>query len=494
MEKNTKIYEKFLYEIWKDQKFENELLTKDGEKITVIDSGQQNRELGGPDFKNARVKIGNITYCGDVEIDSYYTDWKNHGHNLNKRYNKVILHASLNNDSNHSFVYTQEGRKVRSLQLGEFLEMDIRTKVQDAIVKERKNRINKMPCIEINDILDKKKKLDFIFDLGIQRFKKKREKIISRLKELTYLKELNLKEPVIKYELDQNFYNRKFTFEDFKDADIWKQLFYEQVFEALGYTNNKKEFFRLASYAELSFVKQFSDKDDFLLVIQAILFHIACIIPDSEDSFDDEETLEYVKRLEEIWLQVKAQYDSKTFSAEDWHFYKHRPSNFPTLRIAGGAELIFRVIKQDLISNIIKEFKGPVNPQKIIRALRSLIIVKGYDYWKRYYNFGQRIRSDTKYFIGLSRADEIIVNVILPYVSVYFEMFHEEKLAKKVIVLYINYYQNCDNNLVQEVSSTLLLKNAAKRSVLYQGMIELFRCYCSKDKCMECTIGKNVFN
>ena len=120
--------------------------------------------------------------------------------------------------------------------------------------------------------------------------------------------------------------------------------------------------------------------------------------------------------------------------------------------------------------------------------------MKGYDYWKKYYNFGQTIKFETKYFIGLSRADEIIVNVILPYASVYFEMFNEEELAKKVLSLYINYYQNCDNNLVQEVSSTLFLKSASKRSVLYQGMIELFRNYCSKAKCTECTIGQNVFN
>ena len=60
MEKNIKIYEKFLYEIWKDQQFENELVTKDGDKINVLDTGQQNRELGGPDFKNVRIKIGNI--------------------------------------------------------------------------------------------------------------------------------------------------------------------------------------------------------------------------------------------------------------------------------------------------------------------------------------------------------------------------------------------------------------------------------------------------
>ena len=68
MEKNIKVYEKFLYEIWKDQHFENELVTRGGDKINVLDTGQQNTELGGPDFRNVRIKIGNITYNGDVEI------------------------------------------------------------------------------------------------------------------------------------------------------------------------------------------------------------------------------------------------------------------------------------------------------------------------------------------------------------------------------------------------------------------------------------------
>ena len=446
MEKNIKIYEKFLYEIWKDQQFENELVTKDGDKINVLDTGQQNRELGGPDFKNVRIKIGNITYNGDVEIDSDYSDWKNHGHNLNRRYNSVILHASLNNDSGHSFVYTQEGRKVLSLPLGDFLERDIRTKIQDAIQKERSDRINKMPCVEINDELDKKKKLDFIFELGILRFKKKRAKIIERLKELKYLRELNLKEPVIKYELNEDFYNRKFTFDDFKDADLWKQLFYEQVFEALGYSNNKKEFLRLATNAEISFIKKFSAQDNFQLIIESILFHVAGIIPDS-DSFDDEETLEYVKKLKECWTHIKTQYDGGTLTAEDWHFYKHRPANFPTLRIAGGVEIIYRMIKEDLVAKIINRFKNSDN--KITRDLRTVLIVKSKGYWKGYYNFGQQIKTETKYFIGLSRADEIIVNVILPFASVYFEMFDKKELSKKVLALYINYYQNCENNMVR---------------------------------------------
>jgi hypothetical protein len=492
MEKKIKYHEKFLYEIWKEQKFDSELLTGVGEKIQIIDTGHENKELGGPDFLNARIKIGNITFCGDVEIDSYYTDWRNHGHNLNKKYNKVILHATLNHDSNNSFVYTQEGRKVQSVSLEKFLKNDLRENIQDAIVKERKNRINKMPCIEVNNIVEKKQKLDFLFDLGILRFKKKCERNIERLKELKYLKELNLKEPVVKYALDENFYNKQYTSDDFKDAELWKQLFYEEVFEALGYSKNKKEFKQLATYADYSIVKKAAKGDSCLQQIESVLFNVAGIIPDP-GSIKDEGTLEYIKKLKETWLEIKEFYDSETMNIEDWHFYKLRPPNFPTIRIAGGAEVLYRMIKENLVSSIIKDFKKP-DLKNVVKSLRGKIIVKGNGYWKKYYNFGQRIKNETKYFIGLSRTDEIIINVVLPYASVYFDLFGEKELSKKVLKLYMNYYQNSENNLVQEVSSVLMLENAGKRSILYQGMIELFREYCSRSKCLECKIGKMVFN
>ena len=60
------------------------------------------------------------------------------------------------------------------------------------------------------------------------------------------LNKLQLKEPMIKYTPDENFYNKKFTEEDFIDKDIWNQLIYESTFEALGYSKNKDIMFNLA--------------------------------------------------------------------------------------------------------------------------------------------------------------------------------------------------------------------------------------------------------
>jgi len=117
MQKTSKIHEKFLSEIWKKQNFSKSLFTQDGQKVEIIDSGMENNELGGPDFKNARIKIGNLTYFGDVEIDSFHSDWKAHGHSINKKYNKVVLHAVLDENTFQPFVFTQEGRKIQSICL-----------------------------------------------------------------------------------------------------------------------------------------------------------------------------------------------------------------------------------------------------------------------------------------------------------------------------------------------------------------------------------------
>ena len=58
----------------------------------------------------------------------------------------------------------------------------------------------------------------------------------------------------------------------------------------------------------------------------------------------------------------------------------------------------------------------------------------------------------------------------------------------------MNYYQKEGNNLVDKVSTNLGLFDNRLKSVYYQGMLELFRSFCIKSKCLECEIGKKVFN
>jgi hypothetical protein len=493
MQRTSKIHEKFLTEIWKKQNFSDNLFTKDGQKVEIIDSGIENNELAGPDFKNARIKIGNFTYFGDIEIDSFHSDWKSHGHNINKKYNKVILHAVLDNDTFQPFVFNQEGRKIQSICLNNCLANDLRNSIHDAILSEREKRAGKLRCDGINQLMEPQEKLDLLYELGINRFKLKCSKMYERLKEISYYNKLQLKEPMIKYIPGEDFYNKKFTDEDFLNKDVWHQLVYESAFEALGYSKNKDIMFNLAKCVPVSYLKIFADELNLEMIMESILFNVSGLIP-GVVNLPDEATIEYVRTLKETWANLKYKYDGKTFNAAQWHFFKLRPQNFPTIRLAGGCRLTYKLLREDLFSKILKIMKRTGDNKKIISDIRNLLIIKSEGYWKDHYVFDQPAKIPLNYFLGLSRVDEIIVNVILPSVAVYYEIFGEPKYTERAVSIYSNYYQNTENNLVDELSKTLNLNDAWKRSVLYQGMIELFRSYCSRDRCLECFIGKKVFN
>lgn len=490
--KQDKILEKFLYEIWKSQNFVKELSTIDDQAVKIIDIGTENKDTGGPDFKHAKIQIGNLTYSGDIEIDGVHSDWRAHGHHLNKKYNSVILHVVFTDSHKESVVYTQDGRKIQSFSLEPFLDDKNREIIHQAILSERSGRINKMPCAEVNNEMSDEEKLNFIYALGVDRFKQKCEKVLNRLKELVYLKEINLKEPIVHYEPDDNFYKKVFTAKDFSDTELWQQLIYESMFEALGFSKNKDIMQRLASNVGISFLKKFIGDPDFLLILESIYFNISGLMP-SQDKIPDEETSEYVRKLVELWAANKNHYDGKMFHSTQWNFAKLRPYNFPTIRIAGGVRLLCQLLRGQFIQTIIKEFENYNSSKRIISSLRGYLIVKGDGYWHNHYTFEQSANININYFVGVSRADEIIVNVILPVFSVYFDLFGRKDISHRVLKVYLNYYQQSENNLVNEISETLNLKDAWKRSVLYQGMIDLFRNYCSKNNCLECVIGKHVF-
>jgi len=487
------VREKLLYEIWKSKNFEKQLKTLDNQIIDIIDAGENNTEYAGPDFFNSRIKVGNITYLGDIEIDIWHSDWKSHGHYLDKKYNKVILHIVLSKERFRPFVYTQNGRKINSICLTDFLNDSYQSSLRDAIESERTNRGFVMPCSENNEEILLDDKLKLLFDLGIERFKQKEKKIFECLKEMIYLKEMNIREPILRYDFGEEFQNKKFTSAEFNDPILWQQLIYEMIFEALGYSKNKDNMLKLAKAVNLDFLIKFKEHENFLKIIECALFNVSGIISIGHPKSDDKST-EYLRVLIEKWSGIKDRYDGAYFKKEKWNFFKLRPQNFPTIRIAGGARIIERLIKNELLRDIISFFTKDHKQKKIISMLRNMIIVNARDYWRNHYVFGKPAKEEINYFIGLSRADEIIVNVILPVLAVYFEIFDDKEAARRVKKLYLNFHQKSNNRVVNQVADSLHIANSESKSVHQQGMIELFRHYCVKERCMECEIGKVVFN
>lgn len=491
MEPSTKVSEKQLYEIWENRSFNDNLTTVTGEKITVIDVGVFDPDLSGPDFKNARIRIGNLMYVGDIEIDTNYNGWKSHGHNIDKNFNKIVLHLCLFNKYNQPFVYTKDGRKVPTACLSEFVEPE---KLKS--FHEQKQSVpsgnNKIKCKSVSHFVDDSDKELILKNLAKIRLQKKCDRIFHRLKELSYVKSnCTVNEPVLHYELDSDYQDKEFAAEELADKKIWQQLFYELLFEALGYSKNKTIMLNLAKAVELNFIEKLGHDDKVVEYIEAALFNIAGIIPDV-NSFS--EPSNYVKTLSENWEIIKRIYDGQTFNETEWYFFKLRPQNFPTLRIAGGTRFIKAILYDELIEKIIKKFIEIKNVNVLLNSVRSLFVIKAKGYWSDHYILEKKSNTKIKYFVGVSRANEILINVVLPFFSVYFDVFPNEDASRKLLKLYNLMEQATENRIVKEVAEGIQMGSYTKSAVYTQGMLELFRSYCSKDKCLDCEIGKQLFD
>jgi hypothetical protein len=248
----------------------------------------------------------------------------------------------------------------------------------------------------------------------------------------------------------------------------------------------------LAMAVGIKFINSLN-RHDFVSTVESILFNVGGLIPEL-NNLTDEEVSSYVKKLNENWNEIKFKYDGRIFNSTQWHFFRIRPQNFPTIRIAGGTRLLNKLVNYNLIDKMLESVEHIEDLTKLVQSLRSMLIVRGDGFWSRHYIFTKNKIDKINYFIGAARSDEILVNILFPVLSLYFEIFDKKELSQKVINLYLNFCQTSENNLVNEVCATLYLKDAWKRSVLYQGMLELFRDYCTKERCLECLIGNKIFN
>ncbi len=492
MRKPKDVSENELHNIWMRQSFTSALKTQSGDVVSVLAHGERNTSASGPDFKNARIRIGNLVYVGDVEIDGDYNNWKTHGHNIDSKYNKVILHISLTNKNNHHYIYTKDGRKVPTLTLERFLKRVLFDKANAEIQINNESKNSFIRCNSISDVVETFDKKRFIAKLGVERFSKKCDRIYQRLKELSYISELKISEPTIKYSMHPDFVKKEFSSEDFKNKNLWQQLLYELLFEALGYSQNKEIMKKMAQTINIDFIINNFNKDNFN-EIESLFFNVSGMMPEVK-KLPKEEVSEYTKKLATEWETISKKYDGKRFSETDWHFFRIRPQNFPTIRLVGGIQYLDFILNKNLISVIIKKIEEIRKISILVNSIRSLLIIKSHGFWKTHYIFDLPSKNEIKYFIGFSRADEIIVNIILPFFMVYFDVFGKKELSKKILQIYNRYEQRDDNKITREVSKGLGIVNLQKNTIYAQGMIELYRNYCSKNKCLECEIGKVVFN
>jgi hypothetical protein len=415
--------EEFLHHIWKFKLFnQQDLKTTSGDIIEIIKAGSYNSD-SGPDFFNAQIKLENTLWVGNVEIHIQSDDWKKHAHQLDKAYDNIILHVVYESKTP---VYRVSGELIPTLELKGRIEDKIYqnylnfTSNKDWIPCEK--QISDVPTLIINSTLDR---------LLLERLERKSTAIIDSLK------------------LTNN---------------NWEETFYQFIARNFGFKTNAEPFELLAKSLPSIYLGKHKSS---LLQLEALLFGQAGLL---EKHVEDK----YLQALQNEYAFLKHKLKLHPIDAHLWKFLRLRPVNFPTIRIAQFANLIFT--SSHLFSKIIETTN--------YEELKKLMNVSVSDYWKTHYTFDKTSKSLSKQ-LGEESINSIIINTIVPFLFVYGKQKEDEKYVDRALH-FLEQTEGEHNAIIKKWNA---LKFPVKTAYSTQALLQLKNEYCDSKKCLSCNIG-----
>ena len=248
-----------------------------------------------------------------------------------------------------------------------------------------------------------------------------------------------------------------------QNKNDWEATFFAFLAKNFGLNTNGELFFKIAQSVPFSVIrKEFFEVEN----IEAILFGRASLLKiEKEDS--------YFKDLQLRWHYIQNKYHLDDVLLDDVQFFKHRPDNFPTIRLSQFANLYHK--HQSLFSKVIAA--------KTIQEIYDFFDVSVSEYWQRHYNFDKtspkKLKSLSKSFVDL-----LIINTIIP-----FRFAYEKGLGKETSEENISFLEQISsekNNIVDKFKSVGIISTNAFET---QSLLQLKNEYCNKSKCLQCAIG-----
>jgi hypothetical protein len=351
-------HEAILHYVWKFKLFNNlHLQTEDGDDVQILSVGSHNLDAG-PDFYNAKIKIGNTIWVGNVEIHIKSSDWQRHQHQKDKAYDNVILHVVWENDAP---IYRTDNTIIPTLLLKNRVDSKIITSYDQ--LKYNSYWIPCEPQLAGVDDFTKQQCLD---RMCLERLEEKSQ-IISELYQ----------------QLKGN----------------WEDTFYITMAKSFGFKVNSLPFELLANNLSQLILAKHKDQS---LQIEALIFGVAGLL--NRTFIDD-----YPNSLKKEYQFLKAKYGFNEVGAELWKFSKTRPDNFPTIRIAQFAALVLSV--HHLFSKIIA-----VNVLNDFNLFFENLPI--HHYWKTHFVFDKKV--DVKSInLGSLSIDSLLINALVPLMFFY---------------------------------------------------------------------------
>jgi hypothetical protein len=278
----------------------NGLMTTCGQALLIIEPGQYNAHQG-PDFTNARIKVGDVAWAGNIELHLRTSDWVRHAHQLDQNYKNIILHVVWVNDVAN---YTLSPL----LELSRFIAVEQLQQEDDYPSSYHLHcNLNKRTPIEIAAYSD-------LQQLGIERLLFRKEQV------------------------SQMFHLHKLDY----SSVLWRL-----IFRSFGRSTNADAFETLFLSIPIHVFRLYAYD---MQLIEALLMGQSNQL--FEQIMDD-----YPQTLLKQYVILKHRHDLHPI-AEKMKFLRMRPRNFPTIRLAQLAAFFHRnltLVKQLLIIEDLKE-------------------------------------------------------------------------------------------------------------------------------------------
>jgi hypothetical protein len=422
------ITEELLYFIWKFRYYDfQHLVTVDGEKLEIVHPGFRN-DNAGPDFSQAKIKIDDTLWAGSVEIHVMASEWQSHKHQLDPAYNNVTLHVVWKKDA---MTLNEAGVEIPCLELYDRVDSSM-IRQYDFLMKNEKW----VPCADqIHTTPDLVKK-NWLQRLMAERLASKSASILVILKH---------------------------------QKEDWQSVAYQKLARALGTQVNGEAMEMLARICPLSIIGKHKDQ---LLQIEALLFGQSGLLPTAHSE------QEYLNKLRLEYDFLKNKYTLIPMQRVQWKFLRMRPTNFPTIRIAQLARLLFQ--SQHLFSKLIAAEE--------VKEIIHLLDVTVSHYWKDHFTFDTEASSPKEKRLGKLSIHTIVINTVCPLLFAYGLSTDDEKYKEKAL----RFLSELPAEVNAITRSWAALGVQADSAMDSQALIQLKNNFCNEKKCLYCSIGHQL--
>lgn len=417
--------ESFLHHIWQMQYFNKQnLQTNLHEPVMIFNPGSYNTD-SGPDFSNARIRIGSVEWVGSVEIHTLSSEWINHRHDEDEAYRNVILHVVWKMDKP---IYRSDQSLLPTIELRGLVAEEL-----ILLYRQLVNSSFSIPC-----------KNSFPLVSPIAR---------TMMMEKTMIARLDRKAQEIIHLLDKNGGN-------------WEEVFYQMLCKSFGFKVNAAPFYQLAKALPIRIIQKHRDRPE---VVEALMFGQAGFL---ESKKGDAYYLSLRKEYQ--YLAKKYAIEKDKLPKAQWKFLRLRPANFPTLRIAQLSAVLG--CKGSLFSNVLEV--------KVKGDLSSFFSVPPSAYWQLHYQFSKKVNSSA-HELGQSSLDSLMINLIVPFWAAYARRMDREEYMDRALNL-LHQIAPENNKIIRLWTELGQAPDTAWQS---QALIELFNSFCQQKNCLNCNIG-----